>query len=53
MVFPGGASMQQHSPLSVGNDYGYGSVPQSIPMRLELGCRSDRNIIDVDDDHFI
>jgi hypothetical protein len=45
--------MQQDSSVLIANDNGYGAVPQSIQMRLELGCRSNRGIINVDDNHVI
>ena len=41
MVFSGGASMQQDSPVSIADDDGYSAVSQPVPMRLELGGRSD------------
>jgi hypothetical protein len=53
MVFSGSASMKQDPPALIADDNGYGSVPQSIAMRLELGCRSDWDIIRVNYDHFI
>ena len=46
-------SMQQDPPVLIANNDGYGAMPQSIAMRLELGRRSDRDIVSVNDDHFI
>ncbi len=45
--------MKQHPPVLIANNNGYGSVPKSIPMRLKLGCRSDWDIIRINDDNFI
>ena len=45
--------MQQESTVSIANDNGERSVPQSIAMRVEFGRRSDLNIVAVDDDYFI
>lgn len=53
MVFSGSALMQQDAPTLIANDNGYGSVPQSNAMRLKLGRRSDRDVVGVDNDHFI
>jgi len=53
MVFPCGASVQQHPPAVIANDDGNSPVPQSVLMRLKLGRRSNRDIVGVDDDHLI
>jgi hypothetical protein len=53
MIFSGGASMQQNAPIPVADDDGDGAVPQSAPVRFELGSRSNRAVVGVDDDHVI
>jgi len=53
MVFSDSASMQQDPPALIANDDGYGAVPQSVLVRVQLGRSSDRKIVGIDDDYVI